>query len=82
MPCSCGVCAECDWARSHVDELYVDTDTLIDISDLPALKPRQPFPALFSDEPTGYVEGDRDWVLSNLELCVQLLERIQSLNDE
>ena len=21
MPCSCGVCQECDWARNHEDEI-------------------------------------------------------------
>ncbi len=36
--------------------------------------PRQKLPPLFGNKPTGYMESDKDWVLANIEACVQLLE--------
>lgn len=41
----------------------------------PTYTPRQPLPPLVGDEPTGYMESDRDYVLNNCELAVLLLDQ-------
>ena len=38
------------------------------------VKPRRPYPPIFDDEPTGYLESDRDYLDNNNELAVKLLD--------
>ena len=40
----------------------------------PKFQPRRPFD---DDTPEGLLESDQDFVLNNLEICVQYLEQIQ-----
>ena len=37
-------------------------------------KPRRPY---WDEEPDGYMESDKDFVMNNLDLCLRFLEKLE-----